>query len=108
MPIMKTPDDKRITLTFYSHPMKDLQMRWKALLTFEPGSTDETHAEIDMNDGEGMPVKAATFELAGQRIPIRNGKGTLRCGDFVKGKHESAIWVYRKGMTPIPGALTFE
>ena len=83
-------------------------MRWKAQLVFAPGSTDETPAEITMVDGEGTPIKAATFEFAGLKTPIKDGKGAIRCGDFVKGKHEPAIWLYRKGMVPIPGALTFE
>ena len=105
---MKTPADKTITLTLYSHPMKDLKMRWKALVVFAAGSTDKTPAEITINDGEGTPVKAATFEFAGAKTPIKDGKGAILCGDFVKGKHESAIWLHRKGMAPVPGALTFE
>ena len=39
---------------------------------------------------------------------VLDGVGALACGDFVKGKHEPAIWVYRKGVSPVPGALTFE
>ena len=105
---MKTPVDKTITLTLYSHPMKDLGMRWKAQVVFAAGSTDETPAAITINDGEGTPIAAGTFEFAGQRTPIRDGKGALRCGDFVKGKHEGAIWLYRGGKSPVPGALTFE
>ena len=105
---MKTPADKTITLTLYSHPTKDLKMRWKAQLVFAPGSTDETPAEITMVDGEGTPIKAATFEFAGRKTLIKDGKGAIRCGDFVKGKHEPAIWLYRKGMVPVPGALKFE
>ena len=105
---MKTPEDKRITLTLYSHPMKDPKMRWKALVAFEPGSTDDSFAAVTMADGEGTSVAAATFEFAGCRIAIRDGQGVMRCGDFVKGKHEPAIWVYRKGMAPVPGAVTFE
>ena len=105
---MKTPVDKTITLTLYSHPMKDLGMRWKAQVVFAAGSTDETPAEITMVDGEGTPIKAATFEFAGVKTPIKAGKGAIRCGDFVKGKHEPAIWLHRKGAAPVPGALTFE
>ena len=105
---MKTPTDKTITLTLYSHPTKDLKMRWRASVVFAAGSTDETPAEIAIADGEGVPVATGTFEFAGAKTPIRNGRGALRCGDFVKGKHERAIWLYRKGMLPIPGALTFE
>ncbi|MBQ0032236.1 MAG: hypothetical protein KBT68_05490 [bacterium] len=105
---MKTPADKTITLTLYSHPTKDLKMRWKAQLAFAPGSTDDTPAKITMVDGEGTPIAEATFEFAGAKTPIRDGVGALRCGDFIKGKHETAIWLHRKGMWPIPGALTFE
>ena len=105
---MKTPAGKTITLTLYSHPMKDLKMRWKALVVFAAGSTDETPAEITINDGEGAPIAAGTFEFAGTKTPIKSGKGNLLCGDFVKGRHEPAIWLYRKGMAPVPGALTFE
>ena len=106
--VVKTPADKTITLTLYSHPTKDLKMRWKAHLVFAPGSTDETLAEITMCDGEGTPIAAGTFEFAGTKTTIKAGKGKLLCGDFVKGKHEPAIWLYRKGKAPVPGALTFE
>lgn len=105
---MKTPPDKRITFTLYSHPTKDLKLRWKAQLVFEPGSTDETPAVLTMVDGEGTPVAEGTFEFAGAKIAIEDGKGALRCGDFVKGRHEAAIWLYRPDKEPIPGALTFE
>ena len=105
---MKTPEDKRITLTLYSHPMKDLKARWKAFVEFEPGSTDDSSASVTMADGEGAPIASATFEFAGCRIAIKDGRGAMRCVDFVKGKHEPAIWLYRKGMAPVPGAVTFE
>ena len=105
---MKTPADKKITFTLYSHPMKELTMRWKAQLVFAPGSTDASFAELSIADGEGTPIAAGTFEFAGRRTAVRDGKGRLRCGDFAKGKHESAIWLYREGVAPVPGALTFE
>ena len=105
---MKTPADKRITFTLYSHPMKDLKMRWKAWLAFEPGSTDETAAGLTVVDGEGTPVAEGELEFAGMRTAVRDGKGSVSCGDFAKGKHEQAIWLYRKGAAPVPGALTFE
>ena len=88
--------------------MKDLKMRWKALVVFAAGSTDETSAEITINDGEGSPIASGTFEFAGTKTSIKAGKGELLCGDFVKGKHAPAIWLYRKGKAPVPGALTFE
>ena len=105
---MKTPADKQIVLTLYSHPMKDLAERWKATLTFAPGSTDDSSAELVINDGNGIPVPAGTFEFAGAAISVQDGKGRLRCGDFVKGKHEQGIWLYRRDCPPVPGAVTFE
>ena len=105
---MKTPPDKRIVFTLYSHPMKDLRQRWKATLAFEPGSTDESSAVLDIKDGCGDPIAAGTFELAGTKVAVSDGRGALRCGDFVKGKHEQGIWLYRKDCAPVPGALTFE
>ena len=105
---MRTPPDKRITLTFHSHPMQDLKMRWKAQLAFEPGSTDETPARLTVVDGEETPVARGTFEFAGRFTSVTDGCGALRCGDFAKGKHETAIWLHRKGCAPVPGALTFE
>lgn len=106
--LMKTPVDKRITLTFYSHPMKDLKLRWKVALVFEPGSTDESLARLSVVDGEGAPVADGTFEFAGALTKIRAGEGRLKCGDFAQGRHEAAIWLHRKGLVPVPGALTFE
>jgi len=105
---VKTPADKKITFTLYSHPMKDLKMRWKALLVFAPGSTDDSSAELTVVDGEGTPIPAAVFEFAGTRTAVKDGKGALRCGDFAKGRHEPSIWLYREGRAPVPGALTFE
>ena len=105
---MKTPTDKRIVLTFYSHPTKDPKLRWKAQLAFEPGSGDDAFAALEVVDGEGAPVASGVFEFAGAQTRVRGGNGRLACAAFVKGKHETAIWLHRKGMKPIPGALTFE
>lgn len=105
---MKTPADKRITLTMYSHPMKDVKLRWKAQLVFEPGSVDDTMAKISFVDGEGNPIEEGVFEFAGQHLEVRDGNAYMRCGDFVKGKHEPGIWLHRAKHAPIPGALTFE
>lgn len=105
---MKTPADKRIVFTLYSHPMKEAKARWKAHLVFEPDSTDESDAVLDIVDGEGTPIDEATFEFAGASIAISRGSGRLSCAQFVKGKHEGGIWLHRKGEAPVPGALTFE
>jgi len=105
---MRTPADKRIVFTFYSHPMKNVKHRWKMHLTFAPNLTDDSFAELRIVDGEGTPIDNGTLELAGQRLVVKDGLSSLRCGDFVKGKHEGAIWLHRNGIEPVPGALTFE
>ena len=83
-------------------------MRWKASVTFEPGSDDDSFASIRIVDGEGEPVAAARFEVAGRMTEIRDGQGAICCGDFVKGKHEPSLWLHREGLEPVPGGLTFE
>ncbi len=105
---MTTPTDKRIAFTFYSHPMRNVKHGWKASLVFSPGSTDDAFAELRVVDGEGVPVDGGVFELAGQRLAVSAGRGAIRCCDFVRGKHEGAIWLYRPGVEPVPGVLTFE
>ncbi|MGN0854069.1 MAG: hypothetical protein ACI4R9_00955 [Kiritimatiellia bacterium] len=105
---MKTPADKCIVFTLYSHPMKDPEQRWKASLRFLPGSTDDSEAELTVVDGRGRPIGTGTFEFAGTRMAIREGRGRLRCGDFICGKHAQGIWLHRDGMPLVPGALTFE
>ena len=104
---MKTPDDKTVIFTYYSHPEKDLRMRWVMKLTFPAGATAETPLRLDIVDGENAPVASGLMEVAGCKVAIRDGEGTFPYADFVKGKHEGAIWLHREGMPPVPGALTF-
>ena len=75
---------------------------------FEPGSTDDTLAVVTITDGESEPEAHAVFEFAGCRTEIVGGRGQIRCGDIVKGKHEPAIWLHREGVASVRGALTFE
>lgn len=105
---MRTPPDKTIVFTLYSHPMKDLAQRWKATVTFAPDSSDDSPAAVAIRDGRGEPIETGTLEFAGAKIAIAQGSGNLRCGDFVAGKHEPGIWLYRPGLPPVPGAVTFE
>lgn len=105
---MKTPADKRIVLTFYSLPTARPAQRWKAQIVFEPGSCDGSPAAITVTDGAGEPVQAGIFELAGRSLPVSRGRASIPCADFAAGRHESGIWLRRKGMSPVPGALTFE
>ena len=105
---MKTPIDKTLVFTYYSHPVKRPEMRWKAKLEFAPGSTDGSPAFFTFVDGNGESVEAGIFEFAGQRLAVADGRAEIACGDFVRGIHEGGLWLHRKGMPPIPGALTFE
>lgn len=105
---MKTPEGKTISFTFHSQPLKDLKCRWKATVTFPAGADDETFASVTLADGEGVEIESGEFEFAGMRIAVKDGKGSFRCGDFTAGKHAPAVWVYRPGVSPVPGMLTFE
>ncbi len=104
---MRTPPGKSIAITFHSHQTKKLEMRWRAILSFPPDAGSEATVDITVLDGLNAPVKAGSLELAGLLINVKDGKAAISFGDFVKGKHEKAIWLHRKGMLPIPGALTF-
>ena len=104
---MKVPEGKTITLTFVSHPTKSLKMRWWGRLTFPGGAGADALLPVAVTDGEERPVKAGTLDLFGAHIKIRNGRGALASADFIKGKHDAAIWLHRRGMLPIPGGLTF-
>ena len=104
---MKTPEGKEITFTFGSHPTKDLKMRWEAKLAFPPGAVADTKLTLTIVDGEGAPVAKGVFEFAGMKIRIADGSAQISYRDFIKGKHETALWLHRDGMMPIPGGLTF-
>ena len=104
---MKAPDDKTIAFTFMSHPEKLPEHRWTARLTFPPGSGPDAALPIEVVDGNEEPIESAVLELAGNRIPVKGGKASLKYADFVKGKHSVPLWLYRKGLQPVPGGLTF-
>ena len=104
---MKTPDDKRITFTFCSHPTKRLEMRWTAKLVFPPGADAKTVLPLSLVDGHGKPVPEGVFEFAGRRLAVRDGAASISYADFIRGKHAVALWLHRPGRPPIPGGLTF-
>lgn len=104
---MRTPADKRIIITFHSHQTKDRAMWWRAQVVFEPGSVAESVLNIRVVDGLDAPVRDGVLELFGQRLKVVDGQTKTTYGMFVAGKHEKPIWLYRDGMLPIPGALTF-
>lgn len=85
-----------------------MKQRWRAHLTFEKGSTDDSNIVLDIVDGEGVAIGEGAFVFAGASISVKDGKGILPCRQFIAGKHDGAIWLHRKGTPPVPGALTFE
>lgn len=98
--IINRVEKQSVTFVFLSHPVKMTKMRWCVNLTMPKG-------EVWVEDGEGVPVKSAVLELHGKRVKIREGRGVLSYDDFIKGKHEPAVWLHRRGVPPIPGGLTF-
>lgn len=104
---MKTPPDKTISFTFVSHPEKDASLRWTARLTFPPGAMPDTVLPIEVRDGLEIPVPSAVFEFAGRRLSVVHGQTSLTYAAFIRGKHETALWLHRPGKPPIPGGLTF-
>lgn len=108
MSSMKTPEGKTIVFTFMSQPTSDPKGCWVAKLTFPGGSGEDAVLPVEVVQGDGSPVPEAVFELAGRRMAVRDGKARLRYADFVRGKHDTALWLHRKDVAePIPGGLTF-
>ena len=105
---MKTPPDKKITMTFHSHPTTHLYMRWKMQLHFPTDAREDTVIPITIIDGEGVPVDVAVLEFAGKRIRVKDGKAEITYAEFIAGKHAKNVWLYRHDILPIPGILTFE
>ena len=105
---MKTPEGKTIAFTFMSQPTVDPVCCWVAQLTFPGGSDSKSILPIEVTQGDGKPVPEAVFEFAGKRLAVRDGHARIAYADFVKGKHESALWLHRKDVPePMPGGLTF-
>jgi hypothetical protein len=105
---MKTPDGKTITFTFMSQPTVDPKCCWVAKLLFPGGSDERSVLPLELVQGDGSPVPDAIFELSGQRLVVRDGKARISYADFVRGRHEKGLWLYRKDVPePIPGGLTF-
>jgi hypothetical protein len=105
---LRTPGDKRIILNYHSLPSKNAAFRWKAVLVFEPGSADGDEAEIEVFDGDGSKVESGILEFAGRRLKVKDGRTSITCGDFAKGKHDPSLWLHRKGRPSSPGVVTFE
>ena len=105
---MKTPEGKTIAFTFMSQPTHDPKGCWVAKVTFPGGSDERSILPIEIVQGDGAPVPEAVFVLAGRRLAVRDGKARIAFADFVRGRHETALWLHRKDVPePMPGGLTF-
>lgn len=76
-------------------------------MSFPAGAVADTLLTLEVVDGEGVPVESGVFEFAGMNTAIVAGSARIRYSDFIEGKHETSLWLHRKGMLPVPGGLTF-
>ena len=104
---MKSPENKTLSFLFRSIPVQHVPDFWEVRVTVHPGSTADTPMTFAATGGNAQPVKSGVFEFMGRRVKIVDGKGKMPFGDFVKGIHETAVWMMRQGHPPVPGGLTF-
>ena len=104
---MKSPENKTLTFLFMSVPGTHAPDFWSVRVTISPDSTAETPLAVSATDESAGPIAKGCFEFMGARVKIVKGKGSLTLGDFVKGIHETGVWMMRPGHPPVPGALTF-
>ncbi len=104
---MKSPENKTLSFLFRAIPVQHVPDFWEVRATVHPGSVADTPMTFAATDGTNQPVKSGTFEFMGARVKIVDGKGELPFGEFVKGIHETGVWMMRPGHPPVPGGLTF-
>ena len=104
---MKSPESKTLSLLFWSVPGTHASDIWTVRVTIPPASVAETPLALTATGENAEPIAKGSFEFMGARVKITNGKGRLPFGDFVKGIHETGVWMMRPGHPPVPGALTF-
>ena len=104
---MRSPANKTLSFLFRAIPVKEVSDFWEVRVTVHPGSTAETPLTLSATGGSAQPIRKGTFEFMGKKVKIVNGKGQITLADFVKGIHETAVWMMRPGHLPVPGGLTF-
>ena len=104
---MRTPPDKTIAFTFTALPLVPPARRWTAKLTFPPGATGASELPVAVCDAAGRPLASGSLEIAGRRLPVRDGRAAIRFADFVAGKHEKKLCLHRRGCAPAAGDLIF-
>lgn len=87
--------------------MPNPSQRWKAVVSFPPGSGQDSLLPIEVVNGNGEPIKKGVFEFAGQKLTVIDGKSQILYADFIKGKHSVPLWLHRSGMDSVIGGLTF-
>jgi hypothetical protein len=104
---MKSPENKALSFLFWSAPGTHGPDIWTVRVTIPPGATAEVPLTLVATGENAEPIAKGSFEFMGARVKIVNGEGQLLFGDFVKGIHETGVWMMRPGHPPVPGALTF-
>ena len=105
---MTSPENKTLSFLFVSIPGTRAPNDWSVRATIPPGSTAATPMSFTATSGKpGAPIAKGTFEIMGAKVKIVRGQGTLPLGEFMKGIHETGVWMMRPGHPPVPGALTF-
>ena len=92
---MKSPDNKTLSFLFRADPVRHVPDFWEVRVTVHPGSTENTPLTLSATGGSSQPIRKGTFEFMGARVKIVNGKGQITLGDFVKGIHETGVWMMR-------------
>lgn len=103
---MKSPD-KTLFFFFRSVPMERNADMWIVRATLPSNASPETPMSLDATDGDEKPLDSAVFEFSGCRVKIFGGRGAVPYGDFVKGMDDKGVWMFRTGLKPVPGYLTF-
>ena len=104
---MKSPENKALSFLFLSVPGTHSPDIWSVRVAVPAGSTAETQLSVSATGEDSEPIAKGCFEFMGARVKIAKGKGSLTFGDFVKGIHETGVWMMRPGHPPVPVALTF-
>lgn len=104
---MNSPADRKITLVFISSQLVPEEQRWWARLEFPASSKRGDVLPVYVSDKNGGAIAEGTFMIFGAEIKITDGSGGLPYEDFIRGKHEKGVWLFRRGTGFVPGGLTF-
>ena len=103
---MKCPD-RDFTMLFRSMPLKSAELQWEVHLVFPANMGPAGALPFYVTDWDEVPIPEGHLDLMGGRWKFAGGRGKIPCADFIKGIHETAVWLHRTGMDPVSGGLTF-